>query len=219
MVSEIYISSLHLIKHDPEKKVMIPIDTFSIDQRKKVMSQFAVCPSWKNEEEESIFLPTDSVGKPEEVYLFLDRANIIVNSRMILLNKRLFRFFMYYWSMSVESMFIQWNVSFDQSFKQLQLFLSRRTHRWTLWNSLRIRFNLCSIARSSFQRTWHSAKTINRSLAISNCFWLCFFLDVSLYYHLVFMVWSYSSFSILFSFGNTTKRTFDRTLSDISSRR
>ena len=50
------------------------------------MSEFAVCPSSNTEEEESIFLPTDSVGKPEEVDLFLDRANIIVNSRMILLN-------------------------------------------------------------------------------------------------------------------------------------
>jgi hypothetical protein len=81
------------------------------------------------------------------------------------------------WSMFIQSMFIQWYLSFILIYAKLFLFLSGSIYRWTLW-----------IWFDHYIRTWYEWQEYKWIMAISNCIWLYIFLNVSFYHHLVFMV-------------------------------
>lgn len=93
-----------------------------------------------------------------------------------------------YRSVFLQSMSIQWHLSFQVDPEELHVFVWWTIHGSTVWNGHRVRF----VDRS---RSGHVLKPVrqqigehDRSLAISHCLWLHLFPDVGLHHHLVSLV-------------------------------
>ncbi len=100
-------------------------------------------------------------------------------------SRKSFRSILSSWSVPLKSMFRQWYLPVFIIFEQLYMFMSWAVHRWSMWIESEIWFIHRSLPWSEFQSFGNE---YSGSLAISYCIWLCIFLNVSFYNHLVSMV-------------------------------